>query len=76
VINCIFCASYIFFKRISQTPINHSFKDRFFQINQTKNFLNHVLKSVLMSIELLKRDANVVDEDVTECVLCEDCEVD
>ena len=35
-----------------------------------------MLKLVFMLIELLRRsDTNVVNEDVTECVLCWDCRV-
>ncbi len=75
MISCIPCALYIFFERISQTLINCSFKKRFFYINQAKNFFSHVLKSVFVSIELLRRsNTNVADEDVTECVLCEEDE--
>jgi len=73
VASCIPHASYIFSERISQTLINHSFKEGFFHINQAKNFFSHVLKSVFVSIKLLRRSgAGVADEDVTECVLCEE----
>jgi len=65
---------YYKYQSIILSKIN-SFKDKFFQINQTKNFLNHVLKSVFVSIELLKRNANVIDENVTKYILCKDCRV-
>jgi len=40
-------------------------------VNQAKNFFSYVLKLVFMLIELLRRsDANVVNKDVTEHVLC------
>jgi len=48
VVNCIPCASYISFKRVSQIPINCSFNEGFFHINQAKNFFSHVLKSVFI----------------------------
>jgi len=71
VVNCIPHASYISFKRVSQILINYSFNKGFFHINQAKNFFSHMLKLVFMSIELLRRsDADVVNKDVTECVLC------
>ena len=75
--SCILCASYIFSERISQTLINYSFKEKFFYINQAKNFFSYVLKLVFVSIELLRKsDAGVADRNVTEHVLCKEDEED
>jgi len=77
VVSCIPYALYIFFERILQTLINCSFKKKFFHVNQVKNFFSYVLKLVFVLIKLLRRsDADVADEDVTKCVLCEEDEED
>jgi len=55
VINYILCALNIFFKRVLQILSNYFFKEKFFYINQIKNFFSYVLKSVFvfkLSIEL------------------------
>lgn len=76
MINYIFCVSNIFFKRVLQILNNHFFKEKFFYINQTKNFFSYVLKSVFISIKLLKSAADAANKNVTKCILYKVCKKD